>query len=197
MGEGSAKVLSQSGADLAGKSPWCFEPGLELCCGFRESEGFQLGGPALRIFAEEDEVSGVGDQYQAILVPILTDLIALGCQPCVVVGGLDLHDTAFGELSLTRTALLNLSGGVESEVGMACALVGKLIDAENLGLEQAADGVQQVGQGRVVGTFTRGSAGGADASEVGEISLDGLGKVPSVHADIESLGTAILTLGWV
>ena len=101
--------------------------------------------PARFILAEQNEVSGVGDQDEPVLVPVLAYLIAFGCQPCVVTNGLNFQHSAFRELSLAVFAFLDLSCSVESEVGMTSTLLGKLTDAEHLGLERAADSVEKVG----------------------------------------------------
>ena len=55
---------------------------------------------------------------------------------------------------------------------MPRALVGQLADAEHLGLERGADGVEQVRQRPVARTLPGRAAGGVDSSEVGEIGLD-------------------------
>ena len=59
-------------------------------------------------------------------------LVAIRRQPCVVTGGLDLHDAALGDLAGTGLPLLHLPSCVEAEVRVARALLGKLADAEHL-----------------------------------------------------------------
>ena len=55
---------------------------------------------------------------------------------------------------------------------MVGALLRHRADAEDLGFERAADGVEQVGQRGVVGQFGGRSAGGAVAAQVGEVVFD-------------------------
>ena len=175
MGQRPAQVLSQAGADVTREGARRLKPGLEVLRGAGQPEGLQPGGAARRVLAEQHEVAGVGHQHEAVAPPVAADLIALRRQPGVVVSRLDLDHAAFGELSLARLPLLHLPGGVESEVGVARALLGKLADAEDLGPEGAADGVEQVGQRRVVGALACRAAGGANAAQVGEVGLDGFG----------------------
>ena len=69
----------------------------------------------------------------------------------VVFGRLDLDRAALRQLALARAAL-DLFRRIEAEIGPARALVRELADAEHLGLQRSADRVQQVSQGRMVGT---------------------------------------------
>ena len=126
-----------------------------------------LRGPALGVLSEQHEVAGVGDEHEAVPAPVAAHLIAVRGQPSVVAGGLDLDHAALGKLSLSRSALLHLAGGVESEVGVARAVVGELGDAGHLGPERGADGVEQVAERRVVGALAGGAAGCPDGTEVG------------------------------
>ena len=134
MGECAAEVLAEGGADIAGEGAGLFEPGLELVLCPGEPEGLKPGWVARGVLAEQHEVAGVGDEHEAVPGPVAADLVALGGQPRVVAGGLDLDDAALGELPLARSSPLQLFGCVESEVGMARALLGKLADAVDLGL---------------------------------------------------------------
>ena len=177
MGEGAAEVLSESGADLTGERAGCLRQGLERLGGVGQPEGLQLCGVSVGVLTKQDEVAGVGDEDEPILLPVAADLIALGGEPSVVVGRLDLDHAALGELALAGLSARNLPGGVESEVGMSGALLGKLADAEDFGSERVADVVQQVGQRTVGGAFAGGSAGSANASEVGEVVFDDGGQL--------------------
>ena len=129
------------------------------------------------VLTEQNEVAGVGDEDEAVSIPVAADLITVGGEPSIVVGRLDLYDAALGELSLARLSALDLFGGVEAEVGMSGALLGKLADAEDFGLESGADVVQQVGERAVGGAFAGGPAGRANASEVGEVVFDDGGQL--------------------
>ena len=172
-----AQVLAQPGADLLGEGARRFEPGLELLLCAGQSECLQPRGPARRVLSEQHEVAGVGDQHEPVPAPVAAHLIAGRGQPRVVVGRLDLHDAALRGLPLAQPAPLRLPGGVEAEVGMARALLGELADAVDPGLERAANGVQQVGQRRVVRALAGRAAGCADAAQVGKIALDGGGQI--------------------
>ena len=168
----SARAGPTSFAKLAGLS----SRASKSCAGVGEPEGLQPRGPALRVLSEQHEVAGVGDEHEAVPTPVAAHLIAVRGQPCVVAYGLDLDHAALGKLSLSRSALLRLAGGVESEVGVARALVGELGDAGHLGLERGADGFEQVAERRVVGALAGGAAGCSDGTEVGEVGLDGGGE---------------------
>ena len=63
---------------------------------------------------------------------------------------------------------------------MSGALLGKLADAEDLGPKGGADVVQEVGERSVCGAFAGGSAGRANASEIGEVVFDDGGQVVCV-----------------
>ena len=138
-----------------------------------EPEGLELGWVAGGVLAEEDEVAGVGDEDEAVLVPVAADLVAIGGEPCVVGGGFYLDDATFGELAIAGLSALHLPGGVESEVGAARAYVLELADAADPGLEGGADGGEEVVEGGVVGELAGCAAGRADAVQVGEVGLYG------------------------
>ena len=156
--EGAGQVLSKRRADLAGERAGILQHGRERLLGVGHAKGLQLGGVSLRVLAQQDEIAGVGDEDEAVSVPVAADLIAFGGEPGVVVRGLDLDHAALGELSLARLSALYLPGGVESEVGVSGALFGELAYAEDLGLQGCADGVQEVGERAVSGAFAGGSA---------------------------------------
>ena len=164
MGQGAAEVLAQGRAGVAGKGAGVLQLGLEVGGGVSQPEGLQLGGSAFRVLTEQHEVAGVGGENKPVAVPVAAGLGALGGEPSVVVGRLDLHHAALRRLSLLGLSLLHLLGGVQSHVGMARTLLGHFADAEHLGPERAAHRVQQVGQRRVVGPLPRGPARGADAA---------------------------------
>ena len=100
-----------------------------------KTEGLQLHGVALGVLSHQNEVAGVGDKHEPVKAPVAAHLVAIRRQPCVVSGGLDLHNAAFGNLPLARLSLLHLPSRVEAEVRVARALVGKLAYAEHLGPE--------------------------------------------------------------
>ena len=75
---------------------------LEVGGGFGQPEGLQLGGIAVGVLAQQHEVAGVGDQHEAIASPVAAHLRAVGGEPGVGIGGLDLHHAAIGRLHLLR-----------------------------------------------------------------------------------------------
>ena len=83
----------------------------------------QLGGVSLGVLAQQDEVAGVGNEDEAVSLPVAADLGTFGREPSVVARGLDLYDATLGRLALARLSALNLLGGVESEVGVSGALL--------------------------------------------------------------------------
>ena len=177
VGEGAAEVFAEAGADVAGEGAGRFEAGLELVLGGGEAEGLEPSGVACGVLAQEDEVAGVGDEDEAVPVPVAADLGAAGGEPGVVGGGLDLDHAALGKLALAGPAAPDLLCGVEPEVGVARALVGKLAHAVDTRLQGRADGCEEVVEGRVVGAFAGCAAGGADAAQVVEVGFDGGGEV--------------------
>ena len=167
-----AQVLGQAGANVAGEDVRRLQTLLELLGALRQPEGLEPGGKARRVLPDEHEVAGVGHQHETIAVPVAADLSAVRGQPGVVVRGLHLHHAALRCLPRPGLPLLHLPRRIEPEVGVARSLVGQLADAEHLGLEGAADGVEQVGQRPVAGALPRGAAGGADSVQVREVVLD-------------------------
>ena len=172
MGQRTGKIFAQARAHVAGEGARLLQPAVEVFRTFRKPEGFELRRATGRVLAQQQEVAIVGYKHQAVAAPVAADLSALRREPGVVCGRLYLDHAALRRLPLTRPALLHLLGRVEAEVGMARALVGKLADAEHLGLERRADGIEQVRQRPVARPLPGRAAGGADSSEVGEICLD-------------------------
>ena len=191
------QVLGQAGADLPGEGAGRLQALLELLGALRQPEGLELGGKARRVLPEEHEVAGVGHQHEAVVVPVAADLSAVRGQPGVVVSRLHLHHAALRCLPRAGLPLLHLPRRVEPEVGVARPLVGQLPDAEHLGLEGAADGVEQVGQRPVAGSLPRGAAGGADPVQVGQVVLDRrrqAGRRSGRHSAVQSSVSAPLNL---
>ena len=124
MGQGTAEILAQAGAGPVGEGAGFFKQAVECFGAFGQPEGLEPGRPAGLVGSEQDEVAGVGYEYEAIAFPVAADLVAGGGQPGVVAGGLDLYDAALRRLAFAGPAALDLLGGVEAEVGMAGALVG-------------------------------------------------------------------------
>ena len=103
-----------------------------------------------RILAHQHEVARIGDQDETVAFPIAADLGGYCGQPRIIAGGFDFDDTAFGDLSFFRLALLHLLGRIQPEVGMSRPLGRKFGHTERLGFQSRAHGVEQSGQRRIV-----------------------------------------------
>ena len=172
MRQGPAEIFAQTGPDAAGKRARRLQQMVELLGVMGQPEGLELCRQAVGVLAHQHEIAGVGYQDQSIAAPVAADLIAVGGQPGVVIGGLDLDYAAFGDLPFAHPAPLHLPGGVEAQVGMAGAVVGQFADAEDLGLEHSADGVEEGGQRRIRRPLAGRAAGSAQAAQVAEVRLD-------------------------
>ena len=113
----------------------------------------------------------VGCQNQPVAVPIAAHLIAFGRQPSVVGHRLHLHHAALRNLTVTWSATLYLSGGIEAEIRVSRTLVGKFADAEDLRLERCPDGVEQVGERCIARPLPCRAARSANSGEIGEVGL--------------------------
>ena len=136
MGQGAAQIFPQPCANIAGKRAGCFQAPGEVCGIAGQAEGFQCGRVAGGVFADQDEIAGVGHQHETVAAPVAADLLALRSQPRIIMRGFDFDDAAFGDLSFLRLALLHLLGRIQAKVGMARALVGQFADADDFGLER-------------------------------------------------------------
>ena len=108
VGQRPAQVLTQTGAHVAGKCPRRLQPGVKFLLRLGKTEGLQLNSVALGVLSHQHEVPGVGDQHEPVKTPVAAHLVAVRRQPCVVTGGLDLHDAALGDLPGTGLSLLHL-----------------------------------------------------------------------------------------
>ena len=78
-----------------------------------------------------------------------------------IAGGFDFNDTARGFLVIERFFLapvFQLVGQKQPAVGNARAAVPGMDDALDLGLERVADGIEEISQRRVAGSFLRRAA---------------------------------------
>ena len=144
--QGTGKIFAQAGADVAGEGARSIQLAVEVAGAVGQPEGFELRRAARRVLAHQDEIARVGHQNQAVTVPIAADLIAGRREPGIVLRALHLDHAALRRLPRARLALLHLLRRVQPEVRVPGPLVGKLADAEHLGLERRADGVEQIGE---------------------------------------------------
>ena len=168
----AGQVFAEAGPGRPGKCARRFQFAPEAVRAVREAEGFELRRAARRVLAHQHEIARVGHEHQPIAFPIAAGLTALRREPGIVVRRLHLDHAAFRYLAFARLALLHLLRRVESEVGMARALVGEFADAEHLRPERRADGVQQVGERPVARPLPGRAAGRAHPPEIGEIRFD-------------------------
>lgn len=153
---------------------------------FGEAIGTEIDGRAFGISAKEDEVAVIGDENLSVFLPVAADLAAVGRDPSVVAGWLDLDCAASGLLAGKGFVVLEplkLVFGEEAAVRKAGATILEGENAADFGFEFAADRVKQVTERRVVRGFAGGFAGGADFLQflqVGfEIGVRGHGELLS------------------
>jgi hypothetical protein len=127
----------------------------------------------LRVLADQSKLTIVGQQDQAVAVPVLADLRGRRDAQDLLVERFHLDDAALGKSAFAWAAVLELLGREQAEVWLAATDVAELPDAEHLRFQVAADGVQEVLERPVVGTLGRGGAGRMTALHVDEIGLDG------------------------
>ena len=183
VGQRAREILAQTRADRPRKNTRIFQPAGECLFALGQPKRLQHRLVAVRVWADQAELAQVRDQHQAVAAPIARHLLAHRPRPQVLVRRLHLDDAALRCLSLARAAALHLLRGVESEVGMARALVGKLADAEHLGLQCRAHRVQKIRERPVARPLAGGSARGADPPQIVEVRLDRRGqlRIGSAH----------------
>ena len=121
---------------------------------------------------DQDEIAVVGDENLAVGVPVTGDLRAAGRCQGVVGGRLDFDGSPRRRCAEKRLlAALKLVFGEEAAVGNAGALVGDVHDAAHTGLEFLADGAQEIGQGRIIGSLGDGRAGRAEVAQIAKVGL--------------------------
>ena len=130
-----------------------------------------------RIFADERELAEVGRQHQTVPAPVACDLLAHRRSQHVFVRRLDLDHAPLRSLTRAGVPPLHLPGRVEAEIGMACALIGHLPDAEHLRLERGAHRVEQVRERPVARSLPRRTARGTHPPQIGEVRLDRCGQL--------------------
>ncbi len=198
-GEGIARVGGQEPGHVAGlderrvvqqhPGQELGEAGLQLLrelgrLGRERPEFFLAGGQgeALQVLAAaelvapgDQELAEGGDQDQAVALPVVAHLAAGGDDLDRLSGRLGLDDAALGQdvgRDLAHVGLGQLRGGEQAVVREAGAQVLQVLDAEHLGLEFAADLVEQILQ-RVVERYLAGArAHGVDLVDLGKVSPD-------------------------
>ena len=184
MRQRPAQIFAKTRADLAGEGARLLQPAVEVVRAVRQAEGLQLRRAARRVLAHQHEVARIGHQNQSVAVPVAADLIARRGEPRIASkggadsGGLHFHHAVLRRLPLAGPAPLDLLRPVETEVGMARALIGQLPDTEHLGLEGRADGVEQVRERCVARPFPGPAARGAYPSQIDEVRLDRRPQLP-------------------
>lgn len=108
MGQRAAQVFAQPCSEVAGERGRVLETGRELFGAFGKPEGLQARRIATPVLADQREIIGVGNQYQAVSAPVAGYLVASGGEPGVAVRALDLHHAALRRLALSRTPALDL-----------------------------------------------------------------------------------------
>ena len=170
--QGAAQVFAEGGAVAFGEGAWLLQPLLELRRARRQPEGLQLARAALGVFAKQHEVAEVRHQHQAVAMPVLAHLVAFRGEPRIIRQRLRFHHAVLRRLAFADAAGLELPCREEAEVWVAGAEVGQFADAEHLGLQRGADGVQEVAQRRVARAFAGGGAGRGDALQGREIGFN-------------------------
>ena len=144
------RAATAPGTD-ASKGSRLLQSELELLGAFRQPEGFERRRRPSRP-PHEHEVARVGHWNESVTVPVAADLAALRGQPGVLARGLHLYTPRSGVLP--------------------GPLISELADAENLGLQGAADGIRQVGERSVAGALAGGAPeAGREGRSGGELEL--------------------------
>jgi hypothetical protein len=174
VGEGPAKVLDEAGTLGACGAPRVGAGIPERSVVLGQGEAFQPHRLAARVHADEQKVTVVGDQDEAVALPVARDLAGVGGRGHRLGEALDLNHAALRDLALAfpRRAAPALGLRVEPEVGMPRALAAELAVADDPWLERLPDRVEQGFEGAVVGGLARGATRGADLGHASKVVLD-------------------------
>lgn len=191
----SAQELEQALALFAGGLARMGQQGEEVFLGFGHAMGFEAERLARFIAPDQHEIAVVGDEDEAVVLPVFLYLRRLGGDEGIVGPALDLDDAALGRRARDGLAVfgfLELAGGVEAEVGRARAGVGELRDGADLGFEFRANLVEQRFERGVIGGFRRRAAGAVDFGKILQIRFDGVygGALGSGWFGSSATGTA-------
>ncbi len=95
------------------------------------------------------------------------------------IGGLDFDDAARGQRDSQQGSVFirvfELVGSEQAAVRQARATVLNVDETTDLGFERLANGVEEIGQRGVAGSFPDRRAGGANGAQFFEISFKGVG----------------------
>ena len=171
VGQRPSEVFAQTGAHLAGKGFGSAQPKVEVLGACRQAEGLQRNA-RFRHRPDQRELPQVGHQHQAIAHRIAAHLLAGRKLFQILLWRLDLHGATLRRLPRARLALLHLPRRVEAEVRMAGALVGRLGDAEHLGLERRAHDIQEIRERWIAGSLVRAGPGGPHGRQVLAVGCD-------------------------
>ena len=172
MRERPGEVLDETAAHCAGESAGMLQLLVEVRRGVREPEGFEGLLPPRGIGPDQPELPQVRHEHELVAGPVAGYLFP-GCHLVqLVLIRLRFHDAPFRNLSRTGPAPLQLPGGIEPDVRMPRALIGEFGDAEDLGFQAAADGVQQVHERGVGGPLASRAARSPLAGEITQVVLD-------------------------
>ena len=96
MRQGAREVFGEAGSGVAREGAGVLQAGLEFLRAVCQLESLQLCRNARRVLADQDEITGVGDQNDPVEAPVFAHLSAVSGQPGVFIGRLDFDDAAFG-----------------------------------------------------------------------------------------------------
>ena len=172
VGQHTGEVLDEATAHFLCESAGFLQLPMELRRSLCEAERLKGRLPSCRIGADQPKLAQVGDQHQAVASPVAGHLLPGRDLRHVICVGLDLYHAAFRNLPRTGPPPLQLLGRIEPDVRMPRALIGEFGDAEDLGFQAAADGVQQVHERGVGGPLASRAARSALAGEITQVVLD-------------------------
>ena len=134
-------------------------------------ERFELGRTAGCVRAHQDEIMRVGHNHKLVAVQVAAHLVAFRHVPDVLLDSFHLDDASVWCLAGTREAPLHLVRSVESEVGMARALVGQLADTEHFRFEPPTHGIEQRRKCPVAQSFLGRAPRGPGPAQIREVGF--------------------------
>ena len=129
-----AQVFSENSSRPAGEFARRGQQAVELLLASGQAKPLQARRAARIVGTNEHEFPRVGHEDLPVEFPVATHLMALGGEPRVIRGGLQLNDTAFGKLTFERRAVLRLVCREQPDIGMARTVIGNFNHAIDRGL---------------------------------------------------------------